>query len=141
MANDFSYKIDYDKAIAQDLAVLAECDRYDRVNALVPVYAAMLPLGWDLHTLMATCSNLEFAQAVADAAGVPLAVFAERIDTDDDTYLALHNAYAAAYGSARMYLVGDDRLAILTPEQTKVLRKQAKASLARHTRNKAKCGS
>jgi len=143
MTNGFSYRIDYAKEIEHDRAALADCDRCDRVNALVPVLATLGPLGWQIQDLLSCCADLEFASKVAEALGVSLEILAASgTDTEEPTYWALAEAFEAREGRAprtrdfkAWYL-----FQVMTPAQTKAARTKAKASLSRHLRNQARFG-
>lgn len=149
----FSYKIDYDAAIAQDDRALVLCDRSERIHRLLPGlsqlqahYNNSRECGWFFLLL----GDLALAQQVADVLGVSVRYLAAfdlvSGEYDDDSpFRALRTAfYAANPDVTHTDLLRDsyrndyEVTQLLMVHEIPSYRKGAKASRSRHVRNKAK---
>jgi len=150
----FGYAIDYDKAIADDLALIEACDRSDRLAALLPGMVALVgycyPTAHEFSVAdwIGYCPDLAFAARVAEVAGVSVeCLLTARDDAAQESWEAWE-AFRAEHGreprgltTAAEWRAFEDRVCIMRPEFARDVRRRARASLARHRRNKIKHGA
>ena len=147
--NRWSYSIDYDKAIAEDERAIArlsspECVRVSRV--LLPAALAAYPQStwsdWDVYHLVTYAPDgLEgraaaFGLSLADARA--WAFFCD--EGREEIWTVLGDEQAGDYAKGRAIDARLDRCAfdVLPEDKRKKALAKAKASLARHKRNKSK---